>query len=180
MDEKRGIGKNNALLFKISQDLKRFKEITTGHPVIMGRKTYESIGRLLPNRTNIIITRDSNYVIYEAVMAHSLDEAMDIAKKAEQQRLSLRGAEGDVAISREDRHARSSLAMTDEEEVFIIGGGQIFAQAISMAEKLYLTIVKGTYKADTFFPDYAAFTNVVAQEEGESEGYTYTFLELTK
>ena len=74
--ENRALGKDNKLIYKISEDLKRFKEITSGHPIIMGRKTFESIGRLLPNRTNIIITRDPNYFVEGGIVAHSLDEAI--------------------------------------------------------------------------------------------------------
>ena len=89
MDEKRGIGKNNDLLFRIPEDFKRFKQTTSGHPIIMGRKTFESIGRLLPNRTNIVVTSDKQKTISGAIVAHSLEEAIRKAKKKEQERLSL-------------------------------------------------------------------------------------------
>ena len=163
MGEKRGIGKNNQLLFKISQDLKRFKQITLGHPVIMGRKTYESIGRRLPNRTNIIVSRDPEYVMYEAKVAHSLEEAIAIAKEAEKERLATGVAE-----------------KGDTGEIFIIGGGQIFAQAIDLADRLYLTIVEGEHDADTFFPDYAMFKKVVSEQKGQDGGYSFTFFDLER
>jgi dihydrofolate reductase len=151
VDEKRGIGKNNDLLVKIPADLKRFKEITSGHPIVMGRKTFESIGRVLPNRTNIIITRDPEYKEDGAVVVHSLDEAIEQAKSA-----------------------------SGSSEIFIIGGGQIFEQALPMTDRIYLTLVKGDYEADIFFPDYSEFKKVIHQEEGESDGLKYTYLNLER
>jgi dihydrofolate reductase len=152
IDSKRGIGKNNELLWHIPEDLKRFKQITSGHPVIMGRKTYDSIGRLLPNRTNIIITRDLEYLIDGAIIVHSLEEAIDQAS----------GKPG-------------------AEEIFIIGGGQIFAQALPLVHKLYLTIVEGDFGADTFFPEYESiFTKKTFEQKGESGKYLYTFTDLER
>jgi len=156
MDEKRGIGKNNQLLFKISQDLQRFKNLTTGHPVIMGRKTYESIGRLLPNRTNIVISRKTSLErrgLARLKFVHSLDGAIELAKTSE-----------------------------GSEEVFIIGGGQIFAQAIekNLVDKLYLTIVEGNYDADTFFPEYEGKFKIVNEEKGEEGGYKFRFVDLAR
>ncbi len=148
VDSKRGIGKDNKLLWNIPEDLKRFRSITSGHPIIMGRKTFESIGRVLPNRTNIIITRDTNYTVEGAVVVHSLEEA-------------LRQAQG-------------------QDEVFIIGGGQIFEQALPLVDRLYLTIVEGDFHADTFFPDYSAFRKKTFEEAGEAGEYSYTFLNLEK
>lgn len=150
MDEKRGIGKDNKLLWNIPPDLKRFREITSGHPIIMGRKTFESIGRVLPNRTNIIITRDQNYSVENAVVVHSLDEAIIKAQEA------------------------------DENEIFVIGGGQIFEQALPLVDKLYLTLVKGDFGADAFFPDYSVFSKKTFEEHHGDEQYEYTFLNLEK
>ncbi|MCL4354459.1 dihydrofolate reductase [Patescibacteria group bacterium] len=155
IDEKRGIGKNGQLPWHLPEDLKRFKEITSGHTVIMGRKTFESIGRVLPNRTNIIITRDKDFNPHkfyssekcEVLMASSLDEALE-------------RAQGD--------------------EVFIIGGGQVYAQAILKADKLYLTQVEGDFNCDTFFPDYSSFTNENFIGAGEENGIRYKFLELER
>lgn len=151
IDQKRGLGKNNELLFKIPEDLKRFKELTTNHPVIMGRKTYESIGRLLPNRKNIIITHNSSFIIPDAMVVHSLQEGIEVVQGEE------------------------------KGEIFVIGGGQIFEQALPIVGKLYLTIVEGTYDADTFFPEYSSiFKKVVSKHSGESGGYKYTFLDLER
>ena len=80
IDEKRGLGKDNQLLFKIPEDFKRMKTLTTGHPIIMGRKTYESIGRVLPNRTNIIVTSAPAYYVEGGVVVHSLEEALRVAQ----------------------------------------------------------------------------------------------------
>lgn len=149
MDEKRGIGKANALMWHIPGELPRFKRITTGHPIIMGRKTYESIGRVLPNRTNIIITRDRNYTVDGAVICGSLEQAIEKAKQCE-------GA----------------------DEMFIIGGGQIFTEALEkrMVHRLYLTLVKGDFGADTFFPEYQQqFPAVLDSEAKSDDTYTYTF-----
>lgn len=153
LDEKRGIGKENDLLFKISEDFKRMKSLTSGHPIIMGRKTFESIGRVLPNRTNIIITRDSNFSFEGAVISNSLEDALEKAKDKP-------GA----------------------DEFFIFGGGQVFKEALEkdLVDRLYLTIVKGEYQADTFFPEYPEFTKVIEKEDRESDGYHYTFLILEK
>ncbi len=150
----RAIGKNNRLIFHIPEDLKRFKKITTGHVVIMGRKTFEAIGQPLPNRTNIIITKDPQYYVEEAEVVHSLEEALRL------------GRLGDLAQS--------------NDEVFVIGGGQIYQQAIGMADKLYLTIVEGSPQADTFFPDYSEFKKVVFEEEHEDNGLKYKFIDLEK
>lgn len=151
LDEKRGIGKNNDLLFRISEDLKRFRELTNGQPIIMGRKTFESIGRVLPNRTNIIVTRDKNFKAAGTIVVHSLKEAL-----------------------------RQAQGKPGNEEIFIIGGGQIFAQALPLVQKLYLTLVEGDYTADTFFPDYSEFKKIVRKQSGESGSYKYTFLDLER
>lgn len=151
LDQKRGIGKDNKLLWHIPEDLQRFKRLTSGHPVIMGRKTFESIGRVLPNRTNIIVTRNSSFLIPNSIIVNSLEEAITEAKESP-------GA----------------------EEIFIIGGGQIFQQAFPLALKLYLTVVDGSFDADTFFPDYSMFTKVIRKEEGRSGEYSYTFIDLER
>ncbi len=147
----REIGKDNKLLWHIPEDLERFKRITLGHPIIMGRRTFESIGRILPNRTNIIVTRDENYQKEGSIVCHSLEEAIEIAKKS-----------------------------PGSEEIFIIGGGQIFEQAIKLADKLYLTLIEQSFEADTYFPDYSVFKKVIKKEKGQASGYRYTYLELEK
>ncbi|WP_461632087.1 dihydrofolate reductase [Labilibaculum euxinus] len=114
------IGKDNQLIWKLSADLKRFKALTTGHTIIMGRKTFESIGKPLPNRTSVIITRQADYVAEGCVVVNSLEEALE----------------------------KSS----DQEEVFIIGGGTIYKEALAKANKIYYTKVHKDFEGDTFFP----------------------------
>lgn len=157
IDEKRGIGKNNDLLFRIPEDHMRVRTVTREHPLVMGRKTFESLGRLLPKRTHIVITRDPKSLAHLSYQPHvivsSIEEGIEEAKKA-----------------------------PGSDEIFIFGGGQIFKEAIEkdLVDRLYLTIVKGNYGADAFFPEYPKFTKVLKKEEGESEGYHYTFLDLEK
>lgn len=147
----KAIGKNNKLLWDIPNDLQHFKEITKGHPVIIGRKTFESIGKPLPDRTNIIITRDENYKQEGCVVCHSLECAIKVAKEK------------------------------DKDEVFVIGGGSIYAQAIKSADKLYLTIVDDIVEdADTFFPEYSDFKFINKGETREYNGIKYKFVELVR
>jgi dihydrofolate reductase len=157
MDEKRGIGKNNDLLFRIPADGKRVRMLTTGHPLVMGRKTFESLGRLLPNRTHIVITRDPESLKH---LAYQPDEIVSSVEEG-------------IAVAESHPGA---------DEIFVFGGGQIYAQAMkkNLIDRLYLTIVKGDYDADTFFPEYPEFTKVLADESGEYEYYQYTFLDLEK
>lgn len=148
-DDNLGIGKNNQLPWQISADLKRFKKITSGHPVIMGRITYESIGKPLSNRHNIIITRDKNYSVSNCQVVHSLKEAIKLAKT------------------------------NDNQEIFIIGGGEIYKQALPLANKLYLTHVYGDFNCDTFFPDYPNFNLVKKTKHSEGQ-QKFVYLTLVK
>jgi dihydrofolate reductase len=147
----RGIGLKNELLFKISDDLKRFKALTSGHPIIMGRKTFDSIGgKPLPNRTNIVVTRQE--LSQEGVVfVHSFEEAMEKAK----------------AI---------------DENIFIIGGAEIYKQTLPFADRLELTIVDSDVPADTFFPEYNEFSKTISEEEkiDEKTGLHYCWVTLTK
>lgn len=151
ISKNRGLGLENHLLFHIPGELPRFKMITSGHPVIMGRRTHESIGRLLPNRTNIIVSRNPDYVVNGAVMVSSLEDALKAAQ----------GSKG-------------------SEEIFILGGGQIFYEALPIVDRLYLTVVDTEVPADTFFPDYSEFKKVITQEEKTDWDFPYTFLTLEK
>ncbi len=145
----RVLGKNGKMPWQIPEDLKRFKQLTTGHVIIMGRKTFESIGKPLPNRTNIVITRDKNYQSKGVLVVHSFEEALNEAKNIE------------------------------KEEIFIIGGGKIYQQALSFADKIYLTIVEGTFEGDTFFPDYSQF-NLISEETRGDGNYNFHFLNLER
>jgi len=120
------IGMKNALLWNLPADMKHFKETTTGHPVIMGQKTFESIGRPLPNRRNIILTLDKNFKGENIEIVYSIEELILLLEKTE----------------------------SKDSECFIIGGGQIYKLFINKADRLYITHVNAEFpEADTFFPD---------------------------
>ncbi len=130
--KKNELGINNQLLWNLPSDLKHFRDTTSGHPVIMGRKTFESIGRPLPNRKNIVITRDASYSAPGIFVAHSLDEALALVA----------------------REQGSKFEEVDEEvEAFVIGGGQLYLEALPRANRLYLTHVDAELSADTYFPE---------------------------
>ncbi len=151
----RAIGKDNQLLWNIPDDLKRFKALTLGHPVIMGRKTWESIPekfRPLPGRTNIVITRDAAYSAPGAVLAQSFPEALSLARDTE-------GA----------------------EEIFAIGGQQVYECALPFASKLYLTLVDDDQEGDAYFPAYEnEFTKDTGREEREWDGIRYAWIDLER
>jgi dihydrofolate reductase len=153
MDSKNGIGKNNDLLFKIPEDFVRMKTLTAGHPLVMGRKTFESIGRALPGRTNIIITQNAEFKADNCVMVNSLEEGIEKAKDA-----------------------------PGLDEMFIFGGGRVFKEALEkdLVNRLYLTVVEGDFGADTFFPDHSMFTKIISEENHQSGDYKFKFLTLEK
>lgn len=149
------IGHGNDLVWRIPDDLKRFKQLTLGHPVIMGRRTFESIlqslGKPLPGRTNIVVTRDQNYAHEGAIVAHSLEEALEKAR----------------AI--------------DNEEIHIGGGADIYKQALPYVDKLYLTLIDDVREGDTFFPPYEQdFTKKTFEEAREYNGLKYTWVDLER
>lgn len=147
----RGIGYQNKLLVHLPPDLQHFKAITKGHMVIMGQTTYESMGKALPNRENIVLTKDKNWRTDDAKVMYSIEEAIDYAKQA------------------------------GNDEIFFIGGASIYAQSIKFADKLYLTLIDQTWPADTFFPEYNEFKNLVSKSEEQNyEGIKFKYLELTK
>jgi dihydrofolate reductase len=122
--QNRVIGKDNELVWRLPKDFKHFKDLTMGHPMIMGRKTFESLGKPLPGRTSIIVTRDRQYQQEGCIVVHSLQEGIDEAKKL-------------------------------DEEIYVIGGSQIYEQALPLANKMYLTEVKATPDGDAFFPEFS-------------------------
>jgi dihydrofolate reductase len=149
----RELGKEGKLLWHIPDDLKRFKALTLGHPIILGRKTFESIvgylGKPLPGRTNIVVTRDPNWKYEGVIVVPSLDAAIEKAKQL------------------------------DSEEIHIGGGAQIYEQALPYIDKLYLTIIDDTKDADSFFPPYEdQFTKKVFEEEREWNGLKYRWVDL--
>lgn len=146
------IGGNNTMPWHISEDLKRFKAITSGHPVVMGRKTFESLGRALPNRRNVVITRDSGYQAPGAETAGSLKDA---------------------------------LALFDpSEEVFIIGGGEIYRQTLPLADRMYLTWVCADIDGDTTFPEFDTrawkVTFSERHERGEKFPHPFEFVDYKR
>ena len=126
MAKNRTIGLNGAMPWTMRSDLRWFKSVTTGKPVVMGRKTFASIGRPLPGRTNIIVTRQTDYSPEGALVTHSLDEA-------------LLAAQNDAATNGAD-------------EICIIGGGEIYASALPLANRIYLTTIEAELDGDTWFP----------------------------
>jgi len=156
------LGKNNTLLWSMPADMKHFQETTRGHTVIMGRKTFESLGhsstgelgRSLPNRRNIVITRDENYSRRDIEVVHSLEEALNLAKSEK------------------------------NEEIFIIGGAEIYRQTILLADKLYLTHIGAEDNtADSFFPkiDKSKWREVSRKEHKKDKDnpcdYTFSIYE---
>ena len=147
------LGKDNQLIWHLPNDFKRFKALTTGHYIIMGRKTFESFPKPLPNRTHVIITRQSDYIAPEGcIVVSSLEEAIEACPK--------------------------------NEEIFIIGGGEIYKQSIDLADKVELTRVHTTVEADTFFPEINPEQWVLAFEEvhlkDEKHAFDFTFQTFIK
>ena len=122
MAKNRVIGINNTLPWRLSADLKHFKSLTTGHHILMGRKTYESIGKPLPGRTTVIITRNGDYQAPGCIIAGSVDEAIAACK--------------------------------GDEEIFFVGGAELYSQALSHGDRLYLTEIQQEYEGDARFPEY--------------------------
>lgn len=145
--ENNAIGKDNHLLWHLPNDLRFFKRTTTGHPVIMGRKTYESVGKPLPNRRNIIVTRQAAYAAAGAEVVHSLAAALD--------------------------------ACTGLQEVFVVGGAEIYQQALPVIDRIYLTRVHVVLPGDSFFPQLdEGVWRLVSEDHHPADDrhdYSYTF-----
>ena len=136
MDNNRGIGKGNQLLWHIPEDLQHFKRLTMGKPLIMGRKTFESIGRPLPGRLSIVITQQLDWQFDGVEVVYSFQQAISVASSY---------------IEKNHREKGSPI-----NEIMIVGGGQIYALALPMVERIYLTQVDISLEADTFFPNIDA------------------------
>jgi len=143
------IGKDNQLLWKLSADMKLFRTYTTGHHVIMGRKTFDSLGKPLPNRSNVIVTRQMDYMVEGAAPCTSLAEAIDIAEDGE------------------------------ETEVFIIGGAEIYRLGMYMADTLYISHVHASFEGDAFFPQIDPsiweLKDKTAYQKDEKNQYDFDF-----
>lgn len=153
-DENRVIGKNNTLIWHLPADLKRFKELTTGQVIIMGRKTYESIGRPLPNRINIVITRQTGYQPEGVIIVHSLEEALLKAKSLHR---------GDI---------------------YVVGGAEIYEQSMDLADEIELTQLHDIFDGDAFFPIIdEQIWQMVSKERGvtdEKNPYQYSFVRYVR
>lgn len=151
----RAIGRNNDLIWKgLKEDLARFKRLTSGHPVIMGRNTWLSLPekfRPLPDRTNIVITSTKEFTATGARIAPSFEDALQEA----------RGVPGN-------------------NEIFIIGGGMVYRAALPFTDRLYLTLVDDGAEGDTFFPPYGEFSEVIEREEHPEHSPPFTFLTLER
>ncbi|MDN4054292.1 dihydrofolate reductase [Massilia sp. YIM B02763] len=150
MDARRGIGIDNKLPWHLPEDLAHFKRVTLGHPIVMGRKTFDSIGRPLPGRRNIVVTRNADWRHEGVEVAHSL---------------------------------RDAVALAGGESASIIGGAQIFAEALDLADRMIVTHIDKQYACDTFFPeiDPARWTAVASEpQRSEAEGVEFSFVTYDK
>jgi dihydrofolate reductase len=154
----RVIGRDNQLLWRLKSDLRHFRDLTTGKPVIMGRKTHESIGRPLPNRDNIVVTRDKAFAADGIFVAHTLDEAFRMA--------------GDCAKKR------------GVDEIMVAGGGDIYAQTIGKADALYLTEVDLEPEGDALFPpvDHALWQEISRKThpKGPDDEAAFSFVDYVR
>jgi len=151
--ENDAIGKDNKLIWHLSNDLKRFKSLTNGHHIIMGRKTFESFSKPLPNRTHVVITRQNNYQVPEGVIVvNSFEDAIDVTK--------------------------------NDSQPFVIGGGEIYIQAMAFADKIELTRVHENFEADTFFPKIDTTiwkeTNNTFHDVDDKHEHAFSFLTYVK
>ncbi len=149
MDQHRLIGKDNQLPWHLPQDLAYFKKVTMGHKIIMGRKTFESIGRPLPGRENIIVTRDMTYTQPGCTILHSIEEII-------------------------------ALSSRSNEEVFVIGGAEIFKEILPVSDRLYITEIDHEFEGDTYFPErkHSEWIKVSAERGimDEKNPYDYQFV----
>ncbi len=148
------IGRDNQLIWHLPDDLKQFKRLTTGHPILMGRKTFDSIGKPLPNRTSIVITRSRDWQFEGVRVVHSVEEAIEIARQ------------------------------TGTHEAFVIGGAEIYRLAVPMADKIYLTEVKADYEGDARFdiPNRDEWQEIsrIPHSADEKHAVAFDFVELIR
>jgi dihydrofolate reductase len=146
MARNRVIGIDNTLPWRLPEDLRHFKALTMGHHIIMGRKTYESIGRPLPGRTTVIVSRDPGYRMDGCLVANSLEEAVRLA-------------EGD-------------------DEAFFVGGSSLYGQALSLAQRLYITEIQADYPGDAHFPEFdrSQWPETAREHQVSATGLAYDFV----
>jgi dihydrofolate reductase len=149
MDQRNTIGKDNDLPWHLPSDLAYFKRVTMGHPIVMGRKTHESIGRVLPGRENIVLTRDKNYTAPGCTVIHSTEQLLEMHKGK-------------------------------NEEIFVIGGAEIFKEVFSSADRLYITLIEDLFEGDTYFPEFdLSEWEIISKDKGikdEKNPYDYYYI----
>ena len=154
MAKNRVIGASGAIPWHLPEDLRRFKRLTMGHHLVMGRRTFESIGRLLPGRTSVIVTRQPRFSVPGAIVAHSFEEAI--------------------------------RACGDDEEIFVIGGAELFRSALPLADRIHLTVVDAEPAGDTFMPEFdpkdwrEVSAETFSRDERHPYGYRYSVLERVR
>lgn len=156
IDRQNGIGFKNTIpwMGKIPSDMRWFKQATIGHPVVMGRNTFDAMGgRALPGRTNYVLTRQSEHAIERVFTAKALEDVLDLYKET-------------------------------DEEVFVIGGAQIYKEALPLADKLFITVVDGVFESDTYFPKWNDAEWVITEEryvpQSDSDKFALRFLTLKR
>lgn len=158
MGENRAIGKGGQLPWRLSTDLKQFRKITLGHPIVMGRRTFESFGRVLDQRVNIILTRDHDYKVPGAVVVHSLEDGL--------------------------KRARQEAEQAGVNQIMIIGGEDVFREVLPQADRIYLTGIHAAPDADTWFPglDHGAWREVSreAHPAGPKDDHAFSFVVLDR
>ena len=144
------IGQNNTLPWHLPEDLKRFRALTTGHHIVMGRKTYESLGRLLPGRTTVIVTRNHDYRVEGALMAYSLEAALALCN--------------------------------GDDEVFLIGGAELYQDGLKLANKLYLTEIDIEVTGDAFLPkfDLTVWQETAREAHTSAQGLAFSYITYTR
>lgn len=145
--QNRVIGKDGKLIKHIPGDLPRFKKLTIGHPIVMGRKTFESIGRPLPNRTNIVLSRSFDYQPEGVIVYRNLEDI---------------------------------LSIFGNQNIFIIGGGEIYKMFLPLTHRIELTLVEENWEGDTFFPELNSEWIQVSKENCEVDGLKYSYITLEK
>lgn len=140
------IGIDNTLPWRLPEDLKRFKALTMGHHIVMGRKTYESLGRLLPGRTTVIVSRNQDYTVPGALVVASLQQALE--------------------------------ACGNDEEIFVIGGAELYREALPMADRLYLTEIDAEFAGDAYFPEYpqSRWREVAREPHSGTGGLSFSYV----
>lgn len=145
--ENRVIGKDGTLIWHIPEDLKRFKKLTLGNPIVMGRKTYESIGKPLPGRTNIILTRDRNFKAENCLVYNKISDVLEIFEK---------------------------------NNIFVIGGGEIYKQFLDRADRIELTLIHKNFDGDTYFPQIGNDWEVIECQKSNFENIDIDYISYQK